>query len=148
MFWYFHRKVGWISFCIIFRNENLNKRYIHSTPEKVFAQMDDFSKTGMHLSESPMMMRGSKLKLEQFSINSIGLGAKYRWQGKMMGMTMDFSETVAKWQPPKLKEWETTGEANIIIMSRNSMWFKITAAEKGTIAKFSISYLPPKRMVL
>jgi|GEM_PF-5207173 len=39
--------------------------FIHSTPEKVFAQMDNFSKTGMHTSESSIMMMGSKLKLEQ-----------------------------------------------------------------------------------
>ena len=76
---------------------------IHSTPEKVFAQMDDFSKTGMHMSESSMMMMGSKLKLEQLSTNPTGVGAKYRWYGKMMGMTMDFSETVTKWQPPNSK---------------------------------------------
>ena len=117
---------------------------IHSTSEKVFAQMDDFSKTGMHMSESSMMMMGSKLKLEQLSINSAGVGAKYRWYGKMMGMTMDFSETVTEWQPPKLKEWETIGKAKIIIMSWYRMWFEITPAENGTIAKISISYLPPK----
>jgi len=76
---------------------------INSTPEKIFAQMDDFSKTGMHMIESSMMMMGSKLKLEQLSINSTGVGAKYRWYGKMMGMTMDFSETVTKWQSPKIK---------------------------------------------
>ena len=75
---------------------------IQSTPEKVFTQMDDFSKTGMPMSESSMMMMGSKLKLEQLSINSTGVGAKYRWHGKMMGMTMDFSETVTKWQSPKI----------------------------------------------
>lgn len=117
---------------------------IHSTPEKVFVQMDDFSKTGMHMSESSMMMMGSKLKLEQLSINSTGVGAKYRWHGKIMGMTMDFSETVTKWQPPKIREWETVGEAKIIIMSWYRMWFEIGPAENGTIAKLSISYLPPK----
>ena len=116
---------------------------IHSMPEKVFAQMDDFSKTGMHMSESSMMMMGSKLKLEQLSTNSTGVGASYRWHGKMVGMTMDFSETVTKWQPPKLKEWETIGEAKIIIMSWYRMWFEIVPAENGTIAKLSISYLPP-----
>jgi len=118
--------------------------FIYSTPEKVFAQMDDFSKTGMHMSESSMMMMGSKLKLEQLSINSTGVGAKYRWYGKMMGMTMDFSETVTKWQSPKIKEWETVGEAKIIIMSWYRMWFEIVPAENGTRAKISISYLPPK----
>ena len=119
---------------------------INSTPAQVFAQMDDFSKTGMHMSESSMMMMGSKLKLEQLSINSTGVGAKYRWHGKMMGMTMDFSETVTKWQSPKIKEWETVGEAKIIIMSWYRMWFEITPADNGTITKISISYLPPKEL--
>ena len=77
---------------------------IHSTPEKVFQQMDDFSKTGMHMTESSMMMMGSKLKLEQLSANASGVEEKYRWYGKMMGMKMDFSETVTKWQPSVLKE--------------------------------------------
>ena len=117
---------------------------IHSTPEKVFRQMDDFSKTGMHMSESSMMMMGSKLNLQQISTNSTGVGAKYRWHGKMMGMTIDFSETVTKWQSPVLKEWEIIGDAKIIIMSWYRMWFEITLSESGTMAKISISYLPSK----
>ncbi len=117
---------------------------INSTTEKVFAQMDDFSKTGMHMSESSMMMMGSKLKLEQLSQNPTGIGSKYRWHGKMMGMTMDFRESVTKWQPPNLKEWEIVGDAKIIIMSWYRMWFEIAPSENGTIAKISISYLPPK----
>lgn len=117
---------------------------IQSTPEKVFQQMDDFSKTGMHMSESSLMMMGSKLKLEQLSPNSTGVGASYRWYGKIMGITMDFSETVTKWQADKLKEWEIVGNAKIIIMSWYRMWFDISPAEAGAIAKISISYLPPK----
>ena len=117
---------------------------INSSPEKVFSQMDDFSKTGMHMSESSMMMMGGKLKLEQLSTMATGVGARYRWFGKIMGMTMDFSQTVTKWQPPKFKEWETVGEAKIIIMSWYRMWFEISPVEKDTLAKISISYLPPK----
>ena len=118
---------------------------IKSTPEKIFTQLDDFSKTGMHMSESSMMMMGSKLKLEQLSPNATGVGSTYRWYGKMMGMTMDFSEAVTKWQPYKFKEWETIGEAKIIIMSWYRMWFEIIPTENGTIAKISISYLLPKQ---
>ena len=118
---------------------------IASTPEKVFGQMDDISKTGMHMSENSMMMMGSKLTLEQLSINSTGVGSKYRWFGKVMGMTMDFSEVVTKWQPPKIKEWETIGEAKIIIMSWYRMCFEIAPAQNGTDVKLSIGYLPPKQ---
>ncbi|MFZ7114598.1 MAG: hypothetical protein ACO1G9_04385 [Bacteroidota bacterium] len=118
---------------------------IKSTPEIVFRQMDDFSKTGMHMSESSMMMMGSKLKLVQLSNNSIGFGARYRWYGKMAGMPIDFTEEVTKWQPPQLKEWETIGDAKIIIMSWYRMWFELSPLENSTIANLSISYLPPKQ---
>lgn len=120
--------------------------FIDSTQEKVFSQLDDFSKTGMHMSESSMMMMGSKLKLEQRSQNSSGSGATYRWYGKMMGMTIDFNETVTKWDPPKIKEWETIGDAKIIIMSWYRMWFEISPSGIGSLAKLSISYLPPKQI--
>ena len=109
--------------------------------------MYDFSKTGMHMSESSMMMMGSKLKLKQLSINSNGVGAKYRWYGKMMAMKMDFSETVTKWQSPKLNEWEIVGEAKIIIMSWYRMWFEITPADNGTIKNFN-QLFAAKAMVL
>ena len=62
----------------------------------------------------------------------------------MMGMTMDFSESVTKWQQNKLKEWEIFGEAKIIIMAWYRMWFEISPTENGTLANISISYLPPK----
>lgn len=117
---------------------------IEAPPQKVFAQMDDFSKTGMHMGESSMMMMGSKLKLEQLSSNATGVGATYRWHGKIMGMAIDFTETVSQWQPPERKEWETVSEAKIIIMSWYRMWFEIRPVEQGTLAKLFISYEPPK----
>ena len=107
--------------------------------------MDDFSKAGMHMSESSMMMMGSKLKLEQLSPNATGIGATYRWHGKMMGMTIDFTEIVTKWQPVKHKEWETTGEAKIIIMSWYRMGFEITPDGNGANAKLFISYRSPQK---
>lgn len=98
----------------------------------------------MHMMKSSAMMMGSKLVLEQLSLNSTGIAAKYHWYGKIMGMTMDFNQIATKWQPPSLKEWETVGEAKIILMSWYRMRFEITPSEKAAIAKLSISYLPPK----
>lgn len=45
--------------------------------------------------------------------------------------------------PNKFKEWETVGKAKIIIMSWYKIWYEISACKEGTIAKISISYLPP-----
>jgi hypothetical protein len=117
---------------------------IHSSPSQIFPHLDDFSKTGMHMSESSMMMMGSNLTLEQLSNNATGIGATYRWFGKVMGMTIDFSETVTKWESPISKEWETIGDAKIIIMSWYKMWFNIIGNDVSSTITLHISYLPPK----
>lgn len=122
----------------------MKQMLIQAPPQKVFEQMDDFSKTGMHMEESSLMMMRSKLTLEQLSQNSTGVGASYRWHGKMLGLPIDFTEMVMKWEPPKHKVWETVGEAKIIIMSWYRMWFEIKPIEHGTLLKLFISYLPPQ----
>jgi hypothetical protein len=98
----------------------------------------------MHMSESSTMMMGSKLTLEQQSANATGIGATYRWYGKMMGMIIDFSQTVTKWIENKLKEWEIIGETKIIIMLWYRMWFEVSPSPDGAIATISISYRSPK----
>ena len=110
--------------------------------------MDDFSKTGMHMTESSMMMMGSKLNLEKLSMNQTGVGSSYRWYGKMMGMTMDFSETVTKWEPPKLKEWETIGETKIIIMSGIECALKFPGPKTGLLQEFQSVIYRPKNGII
>lgn len=67
--------------------------------------MDNLSNTGMYMMKSSGMMMGSKSVLEQLTVNSTGIESKYHWYIKMLGMTMDFDETVTKWKPPNLKEY-------------------------------------------
>ena len=96
------------------------------------------------MSESSMMIIGSKLIMEQLSPNQTGVAAKYHWRGMMMEMTIYLSETVTKCQPNKLNEWETDRGAKISSMSWYRMWFEISPDQNGTIAKLSISYLQLK----
>lgn len=81
------------------------ERY-NSAPEKVFHTLDNLGVTGIHMTQSSMMMMGSKLKLEFLTQNKTGLGTRYRWTGTMMGFTMDFTVEVTKWEPEKEKVWE------------------------------------------
>ena len=69
---------------------------IYSKPEKVFAYMDNIGNTGMHMTKSSMSMMGSKLELQQLSENETGMNSTFRWTGKMMGLTMDFTVAVTK----------------------------------------------------
>ncbi len=89
---------------------------VHASPEKVFTYMDNISNTGMHMTKSSMPMMGGKLELKQLSENTTGLNSKFRWTGKMMGFTVDFTVVVSKWIKDKEKVWETIGEAKMIIL--------------------------------
>ena len=67
---------------------------IEAPAERAFAYVDDIRNLARHMSEGRSMpMMGSKLKLEIMTPEPTGLGAVYRYSGRMMGLTIDFSET-------------------------------------------------------
>ena len=119
---------------------------IDATPEKVFAYMDNLSNTGMHMTESSAMMMGSKLQLKQLSENATGLNSKFRWFGKMMGFTMDFTVVVTKWIKDKEKIWETIGDAKMIILKWYQMHLVISPEGRNTKAELSIAYTKPENI--
>jgi hypothetical protein len=118
------------------------KQYL-ATPEKVFKTIDDLGVTGMHMTQSSMMMMGSKLTLQFLTANKTGLGSKYRWTGKMMGLTMDFTVEVTKWVEAKAKVWETVGPTKLIIYSWYRMALDIKRQLDTTEAELSITYEKP-----
>lgn len=96
------------------------------------------------MTNSSTMMMGSKLKLQYLSDNHTGLGTKYRWTGKMMGVAMDFPVLVTKWLPGKEKVWETVGDAKLIIYSWYRMTLQLEPMAKRTKATLSITYRRPE----
>ena len=129
--------------------ETLSKSIIiHAIPEKVFTYMDNIANTGMHMTKSSKPMMGSRLELKQLSENATGLNSKFRWFGKMMGFTMDFTVVVTKWIKDKEKIWETIGEAKMIIMGWYQMRLVISPEGANTKADLSIAYTKPKNNYL
>jgi hypothetical protein len=123
--------------------KNLQKEIIiQALPEKVFAYMD--KNTGMHMTKSSKPMMGSKLELKQLSQNATGFNSKFRWFGKMMWFTMDFTVVVTKWIKDKEKVWQTIGPAKMIIMDWYQMRLVITPVGGNTKAALSIAYTKPK----
>ncbi len=115
-----------------------------ASAEQVFKTIDDLGVTGMHMTESSMMMMGSKLNLEFLTAHKTGLGSRYRWTGKMMGLAMDFTVEVTKWVNGVEKVWETIGETKLIIYSWYRMKLLVNEANGKTKAELSIAYDKPK----
>src|SRR5213078_3983494 len=118
----------------------------NTEPLKVFEHLDDLGVTGMHMTNSSAMMMGSKLHLQYLTDNHTGLGSKYRWTGKMMGMKMDFTVEVTKWIKGVEKVWETTGDAKMIIYSWYRMRLLLSEVDGKTVAGLSITYEKPKSL--
>ncbi len=114
-----------------------------ASAEKVFKAIDDLGVAGAHMTKSSMMMMGSKLDLKFLTNHKTGLGSKYQWTGKMMGLKMDFTVEVTKWIKDKEKIWETIGDTKLIIYSWYQMILKLRPIGNQTKAELLISYKKP-----
>lgn len=112
--------------------------------DKVFDYLDDLGIAGMHMNQSSAMMLGSRLQLAYLTKQHRGLGTKYRWTGKMMGMKMDFTVVVSKWVEAVEKVWETTGNAKLLIYSWFRMHLLVYPSGDATQAELSITYEKPE----
>jgi hypothetical protein len=114
---------------------------INGNPDSVFAFMDDIRNTGKHMTENSNAMMGSKLGLQWLSDNKTGLGTKYRWIGRVVGMEMDFTVEVSQWESGKRKVWGTIGNAKMIVIDWFEMYLIVTPNGKGeTNTKLGIFY--------
>jgi len=88
----------------------------------VFAFMDDSRNVGCHMTEeSSLPMMGSRLTPQILSKHATGLGALHRYSGKLMGLPLDFAESVTKYVPGREKVWQTVGRPRLWIMSDYEM---------------------------
>lgn len=121
---------------------------INGTPSEVFAFMDDINNTGMHMMKSNTQMIGSRLNLEWLTSYTTGLGTKYKWTGKVMGMKMNFTVLVIDWENGRLKTWGTVGAAKMIVISWFKMKLIITPYEnKGSIVNLKIDYIKSNKLL-
>jgi hypothetical protein len=120
--------------------------YFSRSSSDVFHAIDDLGVTGSHMTQSSMMMMGSKLKLEYLSKNHTGLNSKYRWSGKMMGIPMDFTVLVTLWNEGRRKVWETVGDCKLILYTWYRMELQLEESYRGTKALLSITYTRPKNI--
>lgn len=86
------------------------------------AYVDDIRKLPRHMSErGSMAMVGSKLILEISTPEPTGIGATCRYSGRVMGLLIDFSETVTHYVPGREKTWRTSGEPRLLIIDNYEM---------------------------
>ncbi|MGE0852997.1 MAG: SRPBCC family protein [Hyphomicrobiaceae bacterium] len=101
----------------------LSRSAIIAAPaERVFAYADDIRNLARHMSEGRSMpMMGSALTLDIVTPAITGVGATYRYFGRMMGLTIDFSERVTQYELGRRKVWHTVGTPRLLIIAGYEM---------------------------
>lgn len=95
---------------------------IEAPAVRVLDHVDDIRNLAGHMSgQASMPMMGSKLALEIVSRIPTGIGATYRYSARVMGLAIDFSETVTKYVPGREKVWRTIGTPRLIIIDSYEM---------------------------
>ena len=119
---------------------------IRAAAERVFSHVDDIRNVGWHMTErSSMAMMGSRLRLEILSDQATGLGAMYRYSGTMMGLTLDFSESVTRYAPPREKVWRTIGNPRLLIIASYEMRVAVESlSPSSSRLTISITYQLPR----
>jgi hypothetical protein len=106
---------------------------INAPAESVFNYVDDIRNLARHMSEGrSMAMMGSKLELEILSPEPTGVGATYRYSGRMMGLDLDFSETVTRYVPGREKVWHTVGTPRLLIVESYEMAVTVVPEASST----------------
>ncbi len=121
---------------------------IEVSAERVFAYADDIRNLARHMSErGSMPMMGSKLALEVVTSEQSGVGATYRYTGRVMGLAIDFAETVTAYVPGREKIWHTIGAPRILNIDSYEMRVLVEpVSEMRSTLAISIDYTLPSRL--
>lgn len=122
---------------------------IDAPAERVFAYVDDIRNLARHMSEhGSMPMLGSKLALEIVTPQPTGVGATYRYSGRMMGLTIDFSETVTSYVLGREKAWRTIGQPRLLIIDNYEMRILVEpVADARSRLTIAIDYTLPRSVL-
>ena len=68
-----------------------------------------------------------------------GVGGHITLRGRVFGLRLFVEEIVTRYEPPLVKEWETTGEPRLIVIGQYRMAFHITTEAHGTLTTTDLS---------
>ena len=116
---------------------------VHAPVDQVFAYLDDPNALAAHMSESSMMMMGSRMAIDVDADGGRAVGSKIRMQGRMMGIPLSLEEVVTERQVPSRKVWQTIGSPKLMVIAHYRMGFELTPSGEASMLRVFIDYRLP-----
>lgn len=120
---------------------------VDATPERVFAMLDDHARLAAHMAKPSWRMGWATMQIITDMTRPRGIGTHITLRGRVFGFRLTVEETVTRYEPPVLKEWETTVEPRLLVIGNYRMAFITSTEEKGIKLRVMIDYNRPSSRI-
>lgn len=117
--------------------------FVRETPDRVFAKLDDHARLAAHMARPSWRMGWATMQIITDPQRPRGVGAHIALRGRVFGFRLSVDEAVTRYEPPSLKEWETTTEPHLLVIGQYRMGFFTSAERDGTTLRVVIDYNHP-----
>lgn len=117
--------------------------FIWEIPERVFAKLDDHARLAAHMTKPSWRMGWATMKIIIDPNRPRGVGAHIALRGRVLGLGVSVDEAVTRYEPPSLKEWETTEEPHLLVIGQYRMAYSTIGESQGTRLRVIIDYNHP-----
>ena len=117
--------------------------FVTEPPDRVFAMLDDHERLAAHMTKPSWRMGWATMQIITDPRRPRGVGSPISLRGRVFGLRLSVDEVVTRYEPPSVKEWETTHEPRLVVIGQYRMAFLTTAERTGTALRVTIDYNRP-----
>lgn len=118
--------------------------FVAASPDVIFVYADNHRNFSAHMNKASWMMGGSKMETKVDEGEGKKVGSHITMSGRVFGVNLYLDEVITVHEPPHHKEWQTTGDINLLVIDHYTLGFKINPAESGSRFTVYIDYDLPK----
>ena len=124
---------------------NEDSTQVKATAETVFAYIDDYSNLSSHMTEPSWMLGGGSMNYSFDEGHGQKVGSHIRLSGKAFGIKLFLDEVITRYEPPRLKIWETVGSLRLIVIGHYRMGVEVEPQGNISFLRVYIDYDSPAK---
>lgn len=118
---------------------------VPAPPEAVFAALDDHVAFSRHMAEPNWRTLWSSMRVGLDEGGGRRVGSHIEMESRILGFHLYLDEVVTRREPPRVKEWETTGDVRLLVIGHYRMRAEIRPEGAASGVRVRIDHDLPAR---